>query len=215
MFEDRREAGHILARKLQAVHEVNSTDAVVLGLPRGGVPVAAEVADVLDAPLDVIVVRKLGMPGQPEFAMGAIGENDVLVLDEETITRDAVTPAELATVEQRERAQLDARVARLRRDRPRVDLSGRTAVIVDDGIATGATARAACQVARLLGAEWVVLAAPVAPASTVPLLVEADQAVIVEVAHRFVAVSVFYRDFSPTSDDDVAAILAARPPRGP
>ena len=204
VFADRVDAGRRLARELNAVR---GDDVVVLGLPRGGVPVAFEVAAALHAPLDVIVVRKLGVPFQPELAMGAIGEGGVRVLDPEVLAAAHITEAELATVERRERAALETRVTRLRRGRPRIDLTGRVAVIVDDGIATGSTARVACQVARQLGAARVILAAPVAPADTVQDLPEADAVVCVSIPNDFLAVGAHYRDFSPTSDDEVITLL--------
>ena len=203
-FVDRVDAGRQLARQLEALR---GQDVVVLGLPRGGVPVAFEVAQALDAPLDVIVVRKLGVPFQPELAMGAIGENGVRVLDSEVMFEAAVTDTELQIVESRERAVLAQRAARLRRGRPRIDVRGRTVVIVDDGIATGSTVRAACQVARQLGASRIVVAVPVAPAQTVHHLAEADTVVAVSIPDRFVAVGVHYRDFTPTTDDEVIALL--------
>jgi putative phosphoribosyl transferase len=204
MFADRVDAGRQLAARLGYLH---GQDVVVLGLPRGGLPVAFEVAEALDAPLDVIVVRKLGVPFQPELAMGAIGEGGVRVLDAEVLARAQVTEEELHTVERRERGLLEARVARLRRGRVRVNLDGRIAVIVDDGIATGSTARVACGVARHLGAAKVVLAVPVAPAETVRDLAEADEVVFVSVPRRFMAVGYHYRDFSPTSDEEVIVLL--------
>jgi putative phosphoribosyl transferase len=206
MFTDRVDAGRRLAQDLDSLR---GTDVVVLGLPRGGVPVAAEVARALDAPLDVIVVRKLGVPFQPELAMGAVGEAGVRVVDAEIFRRAGVTDAELRSVERREREEVDARVARLRRGRHRVDLKGRTAVIVDDGLATGSTARAACRVARQLGAARVVVAVPVAPADTVRSMTDADTVVCVAVPERFGAVGAYYRDFTPTSEDEVVALLDA------
>ncbi len=206
MFTDRVDAGRRLARDLDSLR---GTDVVVLGLPRGGVPVAAEVARALDAPLDVIVVRKLGVPFQPELAMGAVGEDGVRVVDAEIFRRAGVTDAELRSVEGREREEVDARVARLRRGRQRVDLKGRTAVIVDDGLATGSTARAACRVARQLGAARVVVAVPVAPADTVRTMTDADTVICVAVPERFGAVGAYYRDFTPTSEDEVVALLDA------
>jgi putative phosphoribosyl transferase len=204
VFADRVDAGRQLAQKLDALR---GQDVVVLGLPRGGVPVAFEVARSLDAPLDVIVVRKLGVPFQPELAMGAIGEDGVRVLDPELVALARISPAEVAAVERRERAVLDARVAQLRRGRQRLELTGRVAVIVDDGIATGATARAACQVARRLGASRVILAAPVAPADTVRNLPEADAVVCVSAPDQFFAVGAHYRNFAPTSDGEVSALI--------
>src|SRR5674476_1410747 len=212
-FADRVDAGRQLAARLGYLH---GQDVVVLGLPRGGVPVAFEVAEALDAPLDVIVVRKLGVQFQPELAMGAIGEGGVRVLDAEVLARAQVTEEELRTAERRERGLLEARVARLRRGRERLNLDGSIAVIVDDGIATGSTARVACGVARRLDEAKVVLGVPVAPAGTVRDLTEADEVVFVSVPRRFMAVGNHYRDFSPTSDEEVIVLLdaAARRMRG-
>jgi putative phosphoribosyl transferase len=204
VFEDRLDAGRHLVGKLDFLR---GEDVVVLGLPRGGVPVAAVVAEALRAPLDVIVVRKLGVPFQPELAMGAIGEGGLRVVDRAMVARARVTDDELEAVERRERAVLDARVERLRCGRPRVDLRGRVAVVVDDGIATGSTARVACLVARQLGARRVVLAVPVAPADTLAHLPEAETVVCVSAPRYFRAVGAHYEDFSPTTDDEVVALL--------
>jgi putative phosphoribosyl transferase len=205
-FADRVDAGRRLAERLEYLH---GQDVVVLGLPRGGVPVAFEVAHALDAPLDVIVVRKLGVPFQPELAMGAIGEGGVRVLNAEVLGLTRVTEEQLRAVETRERSLLEARVARLRRGRERVSLTDRIAVIVDDGIATGSTAQVACEVARRLGAAKVVVAVPVAPAETLGSLPCADEVVCVEAPQLFWAIGEHYRDFSPTSDDDVMVLLEA------
>ena len=154
---------------------------VVLGLPRGGVPVAFEVAQALDAPLDVIVVRKLGVPFQPELAMGAIGEDALLVVNDEVVRWAGVTDNELAAIEERERDRLDRRAGRYPTNRTRIPLSGRTAVVVDDGIAAGSTARAACGVARAWGATRTVLAVPVGPPSSAAELRQgADEVVCLE-----------------------------------
>jgi predicted phosphoribosyltransferase len=205
-YRDRTDAGRRLGEFLAPWR---SPDVVVLGLPRGGVPVAAEVAAALDAPLDVIVVRKLGIPYQPEVAMGAIGEGGVRVLDEALVARAGVTAAEVDTVERRERATLDARVARFRADGERLDLTGRTAIIVDDGIATGATANAAARVARRLGASRVVVAAPVGGTDAASRVEDADEVVCLLQPRDFQAVGAHYRDFGQTSEDEVAALLAA------
>jgi len=202
-FRDRADAGRRLAELMPPLD-----GPIVLGLPRGGVPVAAEVAGALGAPLDVIVVRKIGVPRQPEVAMGAIGESGARVVDERTMRMAGATAEDFAAVEERERAILDARVAALRAGRPPLDLTGRTAVIVDDGIATGATARAACLVARELGASTVVIAAPVAPADAVAALRNvADQVVIAYVPDGFMAVGQWYEDFTQTDDAEVEALL--------
>jgi predicted phosphoribosyltransferase len=205
-YRDRTDAGRRLGEFLAPWR---SPDVVVLGLPRGGVPVAAEVAAALDAPLDVIVVRKLGIPYQPEVAMGAIGEGGVRVLDEALVARAGVTAAEVDAVERRERATLDARVARFRADGERLDLTDRTAIIVDDGIATGATANAAARVARRLGASRVVVAAPVGGTDAASRVEDADEVVCLLQPRDFQAVGAHYRDFGQTSEDEVAALLAA------
>ena len=182
MFSNRTEAGRCLAERLA---HLRGRDVVVVGLPRGGVVVAAEVAQALAAPLDVIVVRKLGVPFQPELAMGAIGEEGVRVLNEEVLQLAKVTDDELADVERYERAELARRAARLRVGHERVPLAGREVVVVDDGIATGSTARAACEVARAEGAARVVLATPVAPEGwTTRLAGVADELVAVATPSR-------------------------------
>jgi predicted phosphoribosyltransferase len=181
---------------------------VVLGLPRGGVPVAAEVARALGAPLDVIVVRKLGMPLQPELGFGAIGEGGVCLLDRELVDRARLTGAEIAEVESEQNKELDRRVRLYRGDRPLTPVDGRTVVIVDDGLATGGTAGAAVQVVRARGARRIVLAVPVAPPATVrELEAEADEVVSLLTPDRFGAVGLWYEDFAQTSDDEVAALL--------
>ena len=211
-FMDRVDAGRRLAERLQ---HLRGQDVVVLGLPRGGVPVAFEVAEALDAPLDVIVVRKLGVPFQPELGMGAIGEDGVRVVNHELVRLARVTDAELAEVERRERAELERRARRFRGDRPRVALTGKTALVVDDGIATGSTARAACQVARAEGASRVVLAVPVAPPGWTERLADAaDELVCLETPEPFFAIGQWYADFSQTADEDVIGCLE-RHPAGP
>ena len=192
----------------QLKRRLGDEDVVVLGLPRGGVPVAFEVARELDAPLDVIVVRKLGVPYQPELGMGAIGEDGVRVLNHEVLAMARVSEDEVAAVERSERAELERRATRYRGSTPRSSLVGRTAVVVDDGIATGSTARAACQVARAHGASRVILAVPVAPRSSLGLLDEvADELLCLATPEPFYAVGQFYRDFSQTSDEEVVELL--------
>jgi putative phosphoribosyl transferase len=180
----------------------------VLGLPRGGVPVAAQVARALGAPLDVIVVRKVGVPDQPELAMGAVGEDGVRVVNDDVVRAAGIDDAQWERVEAREREELARRSARFRGERPRVPLAGRIAVVVDDGVATGATALAACQVARALGASRVVVAVPVAPPPTVSELARvADEVVALETPEHFHAVGQWYDDFSQTTDDEVVALV--------
>lgn len=213
VFVDRVDAGRRLATRLE---HLRGAGVVVLGLPRGGVPVAFEVARALDAPLDVIVVRKLGVPFQPELGMGAIGEGSVRVINADLVRMTGVSDRDLAAVEARERAELERRARRFRGDRPRTPLDGRTAVIVDDGIATGSTARAACQVARALGAARVVLAVPVAPPGwTARIGDDADELIALETPDPFWAIGQFYADFSQTSDDEVVSCLERAAERAP
>ncbi|MEZ0069370.1 putative phosphoribosyl transferase [Streptacidiphilus sp. MAP12-20] len=205
IFVDRREAGQRLAACLE---HLRGADLVVLGLPRGGVPVAAEVADALGAPLDVVVVRKLGVPFQPELGLGAIGENGVRVLNRELVWETRTTETELAAVERKERAELERRVHRYRGERPAHPVAGRTALVVDDGIATGSTARAACLIVRAQGASRVVLAVPVAPRGIGTALADAaDELVSVETPTYFVAIGQFYEDFTQTTDAEVITCL--------
>ncbi|MFC7401605.1 phosphoribosyltransferase [Citricoccus sp. GCM10030269] len=217
-FLDRYEAGQRLGRELAGrLEELAPADVgnspgklVVLGLPRGGVPVAEVVARQLGAPLDVIMVRKLGVPVHPELAMGALGERGARVLDESIVRHFAVTPDQLEAVERQEQETLERRSAQFRAGREPVDLARKTAVIVDDGMATGATARVACQLARKAGAEHVVLAVSVAARDTVEQILangEADDVVVLATPRYFRSVGEHYSDFSPVSDDTVAAIL--------
>ena len=206
-FRDRSDAGRQLASRLLPLR---GTDAVVLGLPRGGVAVAAQVARALDAPLDVILVRKLGVPSQPELGMGAIGEEGARVINADVVRYAQVSEADIRAVERRERAELERRIKRYRGDTPREPLAGRTAILVDDGIATGSTARAACQVARALGASRVVLAVPVAPPSARTTLANAiDELICLETPGRFLAIGEWYEDFSQTRDEEVVSLLRA------
>lgn len=211
-FADRRDAGRRLADRLSFLR---GRDSVVLGLPRGGVPVAFEVARSLGAPLDVILVRKLGVPFQPELALGAIGEGGVRVVNDEVLRTAGVTPGEMSAVEQRERAELDRRGRLYRGARPRILVAGRIAVVVDDGVATGATARAACQVAKAHGAARVVLAVPVAPPSAVRELSREAEVVCVDTPERLWAIGQWYEDFYQTSDDEVVKLLAESAPPAP
>ncbi|HEX4530868.1 MAG TPA: phosphoribosyltransferase family protein [Acidimicrobiia bacterium] len=206
-FPNRRAGGAALAALLSARRELDP-DPVVVALPRGGVPVGVEVADALGAPLDVIIVRKLGTPGQPELAMGAIGEGGARILNHEVLDALRITDGELEAVAAREQRELDRRAQRLRAGRARVPLTGHTAILVDDGLATGSTARAAILVARAQGARRVVVATPVAPRSTVVELGEvADAVVCVATPEPFRAIGQWYVDFRPTSDDQVVALL--------
>ena len=207
VFHDRRSAGALLGVEV-ARSKVGSP--VVLGLPRGGVPVAAQVAVAIDAPLDVIVVRKLGVPRQPELAMGAIGENGVVIVNRDVVRSSRTSEHELAAVEARERAELDRRLGTLRSVRPHQSLVDRPAVIVDDGIATGATIRAAIQVARAYGASNVTVATPVAPLGVVEMLSsEADRVVCLAQPDPFGSVGRWYRDFEAVTDVEVLQAMKA------
>ncbi|MFE3492090.1 phosphoribosyltransferase family protein [Streptomyces sp. NPDC059175] len=206
LFDDRVDAGRRLA---EALRHLGEADPVVLGLPRGGVPVAFEVARALRAPLDVIVVRKLGVPYHRELGFGAIGEGGVRIINDEIVRRGRVSDKDVAAVERAEAAELVRQAERFRANRPRVDVTGRTVILVDDGIATGSTAAAACEVVREQGAARVVLAAPVAPPDAVTWLsTEADEVVCLSTPRAFSAVGEWYRDFSQTPDEDVVALLA-------
>jgi len=205
VFADRDDAGRRLAARLG---HLRGEPVVVLGLPRGGVPVAVWVARALGAPLDVIVVRKLGVPFQPELGMGAVGENGVRVLNPKVMQACGVSQDDLAAVQAREQAAVDARAARYRARRPRQPLAGRVAVVVDDGIATGSTARAACQIARALGAARVVLAVPVAPPGWQARIgADADEMVSVDTPRGFFAIGQYYARFPQVSDEEVIACL--------
>lgn len=208
-FADRVEAGRQLAGHLT---HLRGLDVVIVGLPRGGVPVAAQVARALDAPLEVIVARKLGLPMQPEIAMGAISEGGVRVLNRGIIAAFDVSDEEIRTVELRERVILESTVAEFTSTRRQAALDNRVAVIVDDGMATGATVKAAVVAVRVLGASRVVVAVPVAPADLVLAIGGADEVVCVESPRNFRSVGYYYRDFQPTSAADVLQLLDDRGP---
>jgi putative phosphoribosyl transferase len=204
-FPDRKGAGELLAERLLPLR---GGRAVVLGLPRGGVPVAVPVAAALGAALDVVVVRKLGAPGKEEYAIGAVGEAGGRYIDERAVRLLHLPAEDLAAIEEREREELARRVRRYRGERPAPDLTGRTAVVVDDGVATGSTAIVACRAARAFGAARVVLGTPVAPAAWEWTLAgEADELVAVFTPTDFVAVGQWYTDFRQITDEEVLAAL--------
>ncbi|GGS01379.1 phosphoribosyltransferase [Micromonospora fulviviridis] len=205
-YRDRAEAGRMLADRLSDL--AGRPDVIVLGLVRGGVPVARVIAERLGAPLDVLVVRKLGVPWAPEVAYGALGPGGVQVLNEMVAGR--LGEDERAEVRRNEQTELDRRERLYRGGRPQLDLTGRTAVIVDDGLATGATARAAVQVARHLGAARVVVAVPVGSDQAYEMLAaEADQVICAQIPPDFAAVGAYYDDFHEVSDDEVTQALTA------
>jgi len=215
-FLDRADAGRRLASLVAGLPTIErGAGSVVVGLPRGGIPVAYEIARALGAPLDVILVRKVGLPAQPELAMGAIGEDGIRVINEDVVRAERVTERQFAEVEELERAELIRRAERYRADHPRVPLVGKTAIVVDDGIATGSTARAACQVARAHGAARVVLAVPLAPQASLDALAGVvDDMVCAEVPEPFLAIGQWYLDFAQTADAEVVDLLR-RADKGP
>ena len=217
LYRDREDAGRRLAARLARLAQDRP---VVVGLPRGGVPVAFEVASALSAPLDVVVVRKLGAPMQPELAIGAIGEEGVIVLNKDLVSALAIQREELEAVVAREQAELTRRQRLYRGDRPPVAVAGRTVVLVDDGIATGSTAMAAAQVLRERGARRVVLAVPVGPPDAAARFgPEVDELVCLQAPEWFFAVGSCYERFDQTSDEQVGELLerarAGATPRGP
>lgn len=210
IFDDRRQAGKSLADRLKKY--AGRKDVVVLGLPRGGIPVALEVARALGAPLDVFVVRKLGVPRFEELAMGAIASGGVRVLNEELIRRMGISAEAVDEVSAREGIELARREEAYRDDRPAVPVQDRTVIVVDDGLATGSTMRAAVQSLRRLGPARVVVAVPTAaPTSCEELGRFADECVCVSTPAGFEAVGQFYRDFGQTTDEEVRELLAEAP----
>jgi putative phosphoribosyl transferase len=207
-FSDRREAGRVLADALSAYR--GTPDLLVLGLPRGGVPVAWEVASALRAPLDVFVVRKLGAPRWEELAVGALASGGLVVLNDDVVSSLRITDEHLAQVIEKESAELTRREAAYRGGREPVQPAGKTVILVDDGIATGASMLAAARAIRAAGPAKIVIAVPVAPPTPYRQLADAaDDVVCVEVPASFLAVGEYYRDFSQTSDDEVRELLAA------
>ena len=204
-FADRAEAGRALAERLAA--RAGHDDVIVLGLPRGGIPVAAEIARALAAPLDVLLVRKLGLPQHPELAMGAIAEGDVVLFNEDV--RRYATPADVDRVLAQERGELDRRLDMYRRGGAARDVEGRTTILVDDGLATGATMEAGVRAVRARGAACVIVAVPVAPQEAVDRLAQvADEVVAVRVPPSFRAVGEWYEDFDQTEDAEGVGLLA-------
>ena len=206
-FGNRREAGQLLARHLSRYND--RPDVIVLALPRGGVPVGYEVAQALNAPLDVFVVRKLGVPWQPELAMGAIAAKGVEVLHGDVVTAYNIPPHVIHAVAAREAQELDRRLRQYRGDRPFPDLHNRTVILVDDGLATGSTMRAAAGAVRKVGPTSIVVAVPVASSEACRQLSrEADEVICLSTPPDFSAVGQWYDDFSQTSDEEVRELLS-------
>ena len=209
LFADRIDAGNRLAA---ALAEYRARRPAILTLPRGGVPIGAVVAKALAAPLDLVLVRKVGVPGQPELAMGAVvdGAAPIVVRNEDVIAAIGIGEAEFEAVCQREMHEIERRRVRYLGGRAPVEVAGRTAIVVDDGIATGATATAALRAIRVRQPQGLVVAAPVAPADTVAqLIAEADDVVCLETPEFFGALSMHYVDFRQVSDEEVIALLAS------
>jgi putative phosphoribosyl transferase len=214
-FTNRSEAGRKLAQALAAYRRKRP---VVLALLRGGVPVAAEVAAALDAPLDLVLVRKIGVPTQPELAMGAVvdGGASIIVRNDDVIRLTGVDEAEFEAVCSRELAEIERRRRLFVGDRAAVDVAGRVAIVIDDGVATGATTRAALRATRMRGPDRLVLAVPVAPTDMLPVLRdEADEVVCLETHTSFGAIGFYYADFRQLTDQDVKDIMARLPARAP
>ena len=208
-FADRSDAGRRLARRLGHLRD---EDAVVVALPRGGVPVAYEVASALAAPLDVIVVRKLGAPTRPELGIGAIGEHGVVLVNRAAVAALSITDDELEAIVERELDELERRLRRYRGDRPPVPVDGRTAILVDDGVATGGTARAGARIVRKRGAARIVLAVPVGPPGLHERIGDdVDELVQIEAPPDFFAGGQVYASFDQVGDDEVRALLAGAP----
>jgi putative phosphoribosyl transferase len=210
-FIDRDDAGRQLAK---ALARYKDRKPIVLALPRGGVPVAAKVAEALHAPLDLLLVRKIGVPFQPELAMGAVvdGASPLTVRNEEVISLAGISEHEFSTVRDQQLAEIERRRKMYVGDRPHPELAAHMVIVVDDGIATGATTRAALEAVRLRKPSKLVLAVPVAPTDTLKKLAgEADEIVCLEDYEEFGAIGFFYSDFRQVSDDEVIELLASHP----
>jgi predicted phosphoribosyltransferase len=212
-FQDRTEAGRILAHELEAY--AGQPDVVVLALPRGGVPVAFEVAQALGVPLDVFLVRKLGVPGHEELAMGALASGDVRILNEEVVDALGIPPEVIDLVAQAEQQELERREQAYRGNRPAIDVAGRTVILIDDGLATGSTMKAAIAALRRQNVHRLIVAVPTSsPSTRSEIATLADDCVSVITPEPFHAVGLWYHDFSQTSDAEVCDLLE-RSAQGP
>jgi putative phosphoribosyl transferase len=206
LFRDRRDAGQLLAERLSALKDDRSV--IVLGIPRGGVVVAAEIARALNAPLDIFIAHKIGAPFNPELAIGALTSNGDVLLDEELIDELRLRQDEIAREVESQRAEVGRRLEMFRKKRPPLEVAGKTVVLVDDGIATGSTVRASLRALRKQTPARLILAIPVGPAEIVARLVrECDEAIVLETPEPFWAVGRFYLRFEQTQDEEVVALL--------
>ena len=204
-FKDREDAGRKLAERLSRYKDEYP---VVFALPRGGVPVGYEISRALGVPLEVFVARKLGAPGQPEFGIGAVAPGGVRILNEEVVRRLGIPDDYVERITEQETAELERRLRHFRGERPQPEVRGRTAILIDDGLATGVTARAAVRALRLLEPRRLVLAAPVCAAQTAELLgPEVDELLCLEAPPDLGAIGFWYRDFSQTTDEEVIELL--------
>lgn len=205
-FKDRKQAGELLAERLAAY--AGRSDVILLALPRGGVPVAFAISRKLNIPLDVLIVRKLGVPGHAEYAMGAVASGDIRVLQQDVLDALDIPSAAVEAITQRELHEIERREALYRDDRPAPSLRGRIVILVDDGLATGATMLAAVQAVRQEEPAHVIIAVPVAaPDTCEKLAAEADEVICLNTPSPFYAVGIWYEDFSQTSDDEVRNLL--------
>lgn len=206
-LQNRTQAGQLLAQAL--LHHADRSDVIVLALPRGGVPVAFEVSSALKAPLDLMLVRKLGTPGQEELAMGAIAQNGIRVLNPDVVDVLRISEEVIAAVERRERKELERRQRAYRGNRPPPDLHGKRVILIDDGLATGATMRSAIKAVRAQAPAMIVVAVPLAPEDTVAVLEqETDEVICLATPEPFVAIGRWYHEFPQTSDAEVKDLLA-------
>ena len=207
IFRDRNEAGDLLGKELAKKYGTRD-DLIVLALPRGGVPVGARVARALNAPLDVFIVRKLGVPGHEELAMGAIASGGVRVLNQDVLSSIPLSPSAIGAVATREQTELERREHAYRGNRPPLNIKGRTVIIVDDGLATGSSMRAAVRALKKMGPRAIIVAVPVAARETCAgLRREADDIVCLRTPEPFQAVGLWYEDFSQTTDEEVHRLL--------
>lgn len=206
IFKNRQEAGRELATRLAKY--ANREDVLVLGVPRGGIPVAFEVASALHVPLDIFVLRKLGVPGHEELAFGAIGSGGVRILNADIVDQLGISELDIAAATKEQTKELERREQRYRGNRPPLDVRGRTVILVDDGIATGASLRAAIHAIRKMTPAAIVAAVPVAPRTSCHLIRrEVDELVCLDTPEFFFAIGEFYRDFSQVSDEQVVELL--------